>query len=269
MSKKEGDKKDEVEEGIVKGISLTPVVTALFKPSAEYLGKELRNLVREGVEQVKSRWRERNLQSHMEAIRKRIAAEESKLDPEEEPFFRHADLFADCMESIQDVDPLDEELSELWHSLLTAAALGNSVSREALKALQRITPDEAVVLLQGHRYPLPVEILRYLAAASSLVSHDDYLRRSLAVKGLLERNLRFWPAYVFLGAFCIFLMTLPWSLPFTKEIGSLNALADLKGPIVFGTLIYCGLLMMATGFGQLKKSWLGREVTKYAKTNSS
>lgn len=48
----------------LKGVSLTPALTALLKPSADLLGKELRDTLKEAIDGWKAKRRNENLHVH-------------------------------------------------------------------------------------------------------------------------------------------------------------------------------------------------------------
>jgi len=117
MSKKESSG----EAVSLRGVSLTPVFTALFKPSAELLGKELRNTIKEMIDERKTRRREENLQAHIDAVRIKLSSQTDEPNEATTSFIEQPELFSEWVENVQEIDPRDVEISNLWQNLLACS----------------------------------------------------------------------------------------------------------------------------------------------------
>lgn len=166
--------------GATKGMSLTPALTALFKPTTEYLGTELRDGVKATIEGLKKRKRGENLDAHVAAVQERL-----RDDPPEgsdaEATLAQLSFFETWVDSVQDIDPAETELSQMWELLLAEAARGTSHMPEVIDALKSLTPFEAKFLLAHWSSPRS----RYKPMAGP-VEQELYFVGKLESKGIIE-----------------------------------------------------------------------------------
>lgn len=250
----------------VKNLSVTPAITALLKPTTEYLGAELRDFVKATVEEWKAKRRERNLEAHLEAVRKKLI-EQPPPKAQSVPSLDQLVLFDEWIEKAQDIDPEDKDLSEIWRNLLAKAARGEIVSSDIIATLRSLTPKQAqfLALFQARQIPLPVGQApggTFRSKFGAVSTEERYLASALEAKGILERN------------YAVVLFTL-------VALGSCGAfayayfgklLADISPPVVIaaaGTfLILLGHLMLSQ-FTQWNLTWLGRELLKFVSPSRS
>ncbi len=101
----------------VNYVSLSPFLTSLIKPSADYLGQELRSFISEHIDCWKKRKQSQNLRSHIESTRGLLESAQGE-EPGEADTLEQLELFEDWVEGAQDVDPREKELSCMWRELL-------------------------------------------------------------------------------------------------------------------------------------------------------
>jgi len=253
------EEQKEPEDIPVKSLSLTPAITALLKPTAEYLGLELRDYVKANIEEWKAKRRERNLNAHLEAVREKLAKQPpSKAQPG--PTFSQLVLFDEWLERAQDIDPEDKDLSEIWRNLLAKAARGEAVPTEVVAALKSLSPREAQFLVEMERRTPPVPFLSGVVSAES-----RYLANSLQAKGILEKDYAF--SVVLLsslglsGVFAYFIferMGLPGALPTQLVTG----IAIATGAIMFAAFAW------RLGLARWRMTWLGKELLEFVTSRS-
>jgi hypothetical protein len=98
----------------VKGISFTPVLSALLMPTAKYLGSKLRDCVKETIEVRKSKTRDENVQFHIARNRPTFESYKHVLDDAET-----LTRFEKWIAGVEDVDFNNEELCILWDEVLS------------------------------------------------------------------------------------------------------------------------------------------------------
>jgi hypothetical protein len=248
MSKNKKD--EEKEESTLKEISLTPLLTAIFKPSAEYIGKELKEYLKSKVEELKENRRENNLKAHIEIVREKI---EKTPNPKniESPTFMQLEFFDEWVNCVQDVDPEEVGLSEIWENLLLRASQGNTIHPELLSGVKKLTPKEAKFLAEfEHRVPT----LPFLGGYVSL--ENKYLAKSLESKGFLEKDFTFTFIFIPTILFTVYVMY----YYFEVVIGRLIPIQYVVA--LGGGLIFAFALTVKSGFSRWRRSWLGVEILR-------
>ena len=249
-------KNGEAEDNPVKGISVTPTITALLKPTVEYLGIEIRDYFKTNIEEWKAKRREQNLNAHLQAVREKLA----KVPPlhSARPSIRQLIIFDEWIEKAQDIDPEDSELSDIWQNLLAKAAGGEKVPVEVVAALKSLSPKEAQFLVEIQR----THLLPFLTRIAS--AENRYLTKSLEAKGILERDYNFLILLILtlsasgmLAYNVVSKMDTPF--PFAKDI----PMSTLSG-------IFIAVMVVSVGFSmwprwiRWRKSWLGRKLLEFA-----
>lgn len=256
------EKKEEVdsekeENTSIKEITVAPALTALLKPTAEYLGLELRDYVKSHVEEWKEKRRTQNLKAHLQAVRKQI---ENDPHPKngQNPSFSQLTLFDEWIDRAQDIDPEDKELSKLWQSLLARAARGDRVSSEVMSALKTLSPREAKFLFEmKHREHLVPFRLRIFSGK------DRYLVKSLEAKRILERD------HTFL-ILLLPLLTLPLLIVyffyyyFKEEILQIMGFTPIIPLVISLAVILIPLFVRVVGMARWRLTWLGCELMNIA-----
>lgn len=127
-------------------VSLTPTLTGLLKPSADYLGQELKAYLQTSIEGLKERIRSHNIREHLrESFEKLDVDESDQRNPTET--VRQAELFEDWVSGAQDVDPTDKVLAEMWQELLRQIIQGRIQSNLLIAVLKQIDVYDANLLL--------------------------------------------------------------------------------------------------------------------------
>ena len=168
----------------LKEVSITPSFTALLKPTADMLGTELRDLVKERIDSAKSARRAANVKSHIDAATQRSSSGANS----EPPGVAQLDLFEDWFDHSGDVDPEDRELSLMWESLLVDMGKRKSSSRLLLEKLRELDPDDARTLIKfsgTNREPLSEEDRYRLAKLERLELIEKDESRMAVIQVLL------------------------------------------------------------------------------------
>lgn len=241
----------------LKGVSLTPALTALLKPSADLLGKELRDTLKESIDSWKAKRRNENLHVHIKAVKKKLSAASDEATSQGEPTFEQAEFFGEWVENVQNVDPSHTDISDLWQNLLARAVTGEAISCEVLNALKSLTPREAAFLLSLERR------LPSVPFHSGRVSIEErFFATSLERKHLVEKDYAF--AYILFGCVAV-------SLALSIAIGqrhvfplfdtSIGVVGITTAAVVAASL---GVSFRA-GLARWRLTWLGRQLTSYAR----
>lgn len=229
-----------------KDISLTPSLTALFKPTFDLVGLEIRDYVKETIDSWKEKRRKRNLESHINAVNEQIKGD--RPFSQYEPSINQLSLFEDWVEGVQDIDPADEELSAIWRSLLVRAAKGEHIGEEVRNALKSLSPKEAQFLLE-----LKKRVPVFPLGSGLVKSRDRYLANQLLAKGLAEKDY----------AFPIFFIT----TMIASAAVALSIVGDSIGGLSIGAVgggaavLIAGLgFSLRSGLARWRLSWLGNEL---------
>ena len=236
---------DESDANLDKSISITPTITALLKPTATYLGIELRNYIKETIEELKNKKREGNITSHLEAVR--IKLSKDNLDYAATPStLEQLEFFEIWIKEVQNIDPDNVELSEIWHQLLVNAVRGDAVQKEVLEVIQSLTPMEAQFLLEFNKRQFNIPFL-------SISNKNQYLAKSLESKGILHRDytmgITFTVTMLFIAYFAL---------------NANRAIQSFSASTIF-VLIFSGLLTLLALQISLQRwrfSWLGSELMR-------
>lgn len=247
-------------EHSVKEVSITPSLTSLIKPTADYLGAELKNLVKGQVEHAKESKRQENLKCHVEGVQQKIAN-----DQEFEPNIQQLDFFEAWVDGVTEIDPKNKELSDIWQNLLISMGKTEESSDIILSKLKCLSPHDAKTLLK-------------LAGAASLTEEDIYRLKTLEELELVQRN----DSFVQLYTLAISLPVLPaiilfsiYGLPelfkniFDKNTFAMSLIFDISAFILIPTAAYFTLIFLLTNIlkrrGILSKksrklTWIGRAI---------
>lgn len=237
-----------------KSISMTPAITALLKPTTEYLGIELRDFVKGSVEEWKKKRREKNLNSHIEAVKQTLIEEPSNQN-NDGPSLGQLSFFEEWMDCVQDVDPEDQELSSIWRRLLEQAARGQTHSPEIINALKSLSPREAKFLVEmGKRTPT------FPIFSGIIQAEDRYLAKSLEQRNILEKD------YAFSGTLIASLgLSVAFIYYFAKEI---NLPLELPVTGLFlATVVAAGAISLRSGLARWRPTWLGQQLMSTSKQN--
>ena len=228
------------------GISLTPSITSLLKPTTDYLGTELRDFVKSKVEDLKARKRKKNVSGHMEKVGVKLGIPLS-YDEESIDNIQQLDLFDEWLDGAQDISPDDPTLSQLWQGLLRDIVQGKANNRLLINTLKELEANEAALLLRYKErrlfHPRGNEerfILRKLKRLE-LIEYDWFYVSTIAVSYIMVIAMLFtFPGFKALGVF-------------GKETN-----------LIFIALI--SLLPVSAFVAMLPKyktSWLGRKLLSY------
>ena len=230
-----------------KSLSVTPAITALLKPTADYLGTEIRDYVKDAVEDLKKKKREKNLNVHVDAV-KRSLKDKPPLSDGQEVSLQQLSFFEDWVDHVQDVDPADRELSSIWERLLAQSARGEMHSSEVIDVLKTLSPSEARFLVEmSERIPV------FPMISGTIRAEDRFLAKRLEQRQVLEKD------YVFGATLLTFVAA---SLVAMYYIAKDLAL-PLEPPIIIATLAATAVassVFLRAGMSRWKLTWLGREL---------
>lgn len=235
------------------GISLTPALTGLFKPTLDLLGIELRDYVKERIDSWKEKKRHENLDAHVKAVNEELAAD----NPFQEsgPTVYQLSLFEDWAENVRDVDPQDQELSAMWRRLLIRAAKGEHIAEEVRRALKSLSPREAefIAYLENRVPVFPLH--------SGLVDEKNrYLANQLLGKGLVDKDYAYsvfsLVVLIVSGIFAVSIIGDRWGgLKTTVIVAAMALVIAMLG------------FTMRSGLARWRLSWLGRELIRLVSPN--
>lgn len=211
-------------------------------PSADYLGIELRDWIKEKIQkkkQEKSKQQNENLCSHINVVNELNDKSGLSIFPQLDDIesLNQLTIVADCFENMQDVSPDDKALSNLWRALLTKVIIGKTRSQRLLELLKQINSEEADLFYT------------FRNGKNRLAPRNDYGRyylKNLKKLGLIEINFII-PIVINLFIF----LTIPIIQSFYNNFPS---------SIVFVNLIITCLFFLTPLY---KASWIGQELLSY------
>jgi hypothetical protein len=276
---KESDKEEII---FSKGITLTPALTDLFRPTTKLLGEELRNFAKKKIDTIKERNRDKNLRFHLDEINKIVGKHtdiNSEEDRENEQLLKNAEKLLESFEAIQDVEPAEKELSKIWQNLIASLRLGKSIPQHLITTLKALSPLEASILIRiksKENVGIVKKILNLFKYVIFPVwdqvgvqGADKHYLELLRDKRLLKKTYLaeyFWITIVISIAVAYFYLT-QIKTDTSEFLGR-----DPLYPIIPSMFMMFPLMIavnvvaygMNHGYGRYKLSWLGREILKYA-----
>ena len=282
-------KDSEQEETIFsKGITLTPALTDLFRPTTKLLGEELRNFAKKKIDTIKERNRDRNLRFHLDEINK-IVGKHTEIpreeDGENEELLKNAEKLLESFEAIQDVEPAEEELSKIWQNLIASLRLGKNIPQHLITTLKALSPLEASILIQikskeeAGIFNKIWNLFRYvifpLWNQVGIQGADKHYLELLRDKRLLKKTYLseyFW-ATIVISIAIVYVYLTQWKTDRSEFFGG-NSMFPypqiLMTYLIFPLMIAFNVIAygMNHGYGRYKLSWLGREILKYAPTKA-
>lgn len=253
-------------DGVLKEFSVTPVLTSLLKPSASYLGKELRSLTKLGVESLKEFCRRRNLEAHAARVQERLdetAARDGQNGSEAPRLLEQLEIYEEWTAGVQEVDPAEAALSSMWQELLFNATQRRVANgRELVRILKQLSEYEAKLLLRISR-----EAVRPRGRREA-----HYLKRLKALNLVIE-NPRPAAAVVAAGSCLLFGLSIvgfKWIWPRVFLSSKVTGLSfGLDSSMLWVGAFLGASLIITTGVQWFAKSsitwqldWLGRDLLK-------
>lgn len=227
-----------------KGLSLTPTLTSFLKPTADYLGNELRDYVKVKVENLKAKKRKANVQSHMHVVGVQLGIP-LNYDEESLDNIPQLELFDEWIEGAQEVDPSDEVLAKLWQGLLLEIVQGKSKSKVLIETLKSLESHEAELLLRfrGRRIYHPKG------------NEERFILRKLKSLELIEFD---WAFLAMLGISYAMAIAIFTTVPeLSKPFESTFSLFQL------GLLSIIPAAAMAAVIPKYRLSWLGKRLLEF------
>lgn len=240
----------------VKGLSLTPALTSLLKPSADYLAQELKEYLKGKIESLKQRKRSENISEHIKSVLEKVEKADNSYK-ESAATLGQIELFEDWVEGAQDIDPSQELLASMWRDLLKDIIRGNIKGNLLISILKQLDNYDAMLLLKfkihGRYRPNNPEEKYYLKRLETLELVEEkighWLIMSFAIYipllYLVYRSAVDFKDALNIGAIFRFLVSL---LP---QFGILLAVCALIAGVIYRFVPNCGL------------SWLGEELVSH------
>lgn len=228
-----------------KGLSITPTLTAFLKPTADYLGSELRDYVKFKVESLKTKKRKRNVQFHMHEVGVLLGIP-LNYDEESLDNIPQLELFDEWIEGAQEVDPNDEVLAKLWQGLLLEIVQGKSKNKVLIKTLKSLESHEAELLLKfkGRRIYHPKS------------NEERFVLRKLKSLELIEFE---WVFLTVLGISYGMVIAI-----FTVIPGLSKLLAPTINLFQLGLLSTIPIAVMIAIIPKYRASWLGKRLLEFS-----
>ena len=169
------DAQDSRLSSTMKELTLTPVITSLVKPSADLLGRELHDFLKEKLDSFKKRKRVENVAGHLKNAQARLNKQCHDSQPPTENV-KQLEFFEQWVEGAQNVSPDDGELAILWQELLVKGMSNSSTSNLLIDKLKMLSIDEAKTLVSLRK------------RRNTLLFNDktQFFIKSLADKGLVR-----------------------------------------------------------------------------------
>jgi len=168
-----------------KEITLLPSITSLLKPTADYLGEELKDTVKEIVESRKKKKEDENLLGHLNLLNEKINSSNKR-----NVSYEQLDLFSEWVEGVSKVNPKNEELSQLWQNLLLNASADKS-SEILISKIKKMSSGEAKAL-----------VALSSRSCNKLSDEERYHLKSLEDLELIEANTSFLNLFQFIFGAC-------------------------------------------------------------------
>jgi hypothetical protein len=227
-----------------KGVSLTPTLTSFLKPTADYLGIELRDYVKVKIENLKAKKRKANVQSHMNVVGVQLGIplnyDEQSLDN-----IQQLELFDEWVEGAQEIDPNDEVLAKLWQGLLREIVQGKSKNKVLIKTLKSLDSHEAKLLLE----------FKGRAIYHPKGSEERFILRKLKSLDLIEFN---WPLLAMLAISYAMAIAIFTTVPgISKPFETTFSLVQL------GLLSLIPAAAMVAIIPKYRLSWLGKRLLEF------
>lgn len=266
-------------ESNLKAITLTPVLSEIFRPTAILLGKELKEYTETKINRIKLARQGDNISQHIASVEKIIHRKASKLQEEKPIPVAAMNQFTEMLDLVQDVDPADHELSTLWQHIMADIAAGKALQPSLLGLLKDITPMEAKHLFAIRqrnsisRIANPFYFARELVYGDDCVSDsreaDKFYIRILRQKGLSQKT---YIVEMLLSLLLVSLSYLAWVANFGSTklgiFGSHEDITIMMQPMMITMMIFMFIcmLIMKSNFpwcGRDKLTWIARELLQH------
>jgi hypothetical protein len=268
------------------------------------LGKELRNFAQDKISEIKENNRDKNLKYHIEEINKIVLEYSKKTNAsnfENENLIKNAEKIVESLETIQDIDPLEKELSLIWQNLIASLRSGQHIPQELISILKTLSPIEAKILMrissgeELNKINRAFKFLFYLSLPSNnyfidQMNFDRHYYKSLVNKSLLEKTYikeTLWLLLVITVGGLVFLYYSAQSiglenfLPFPSFENDGFWRIKPWTEMVYYMFLNCSVMFIwlytiriigasfYLGYGKYRLSFLGRELLKYVSINNN
>ena len=205
-------------------VAKSGVFQALVMPTARAYGDHWGKNVKEKLQAAKEVKKESNLSAHLEVLRSKVK-EDSQADPT---------LVQDWLEGVENIDPIDKDLSTAWRGVLLSIADGSLYRKRLLDVVKNMTAGEAHAFM--------------LIAKRTIVTQDDTIseyRSGLEKLGLTRR-----PAEVILNSSIfifstalLILTTILWFIPVFLFLQPKNLLSGVT-QLTNATATFCVIVLL-------------------------
>ncbi len=249
-----------------KGTNLVLGLDKLLEPTFELIGQELRDYLKEKIDDWKARKRAKNLSEHLRKVKDEISSE-SHEGSNSDSTVRQAELFEEWTEGAQEVSPDDKILAEIWQKLLLEIMRGKKIDKIVIEKLKSLSSFEAEILLK-------FKTRHYLKKVTDKEIH--YLTE-LGKKNLVKRRTnRMFLVSSLLSILATFLVICKgiiyyftgYKLLEVREFDFFDFYTgsfDLLLLSVAGISVYVAIFsIMLFGFRRWGITWIGREILLFS-----
>lgn len=255
-----------------------PYFALLLKPSFELVGKELKTLLKEKIDEWKKQRREENLIRHIERTKKILDEEPSKECARDN--IKNVEAFASWADGAQDIDPEDETLASMWQRILADMVQGNDVQQVLIEKLKGISSAEAQALLRFRRhrsrYPEDDEDRHHLLALAErdivTVNYAHLIKIGIvAAAALLFLSAFFSAATARHNAYLALIASDPYNTyrrsSYDFEASDLFKMMYSWQFLLAGTVVFLSPFIFKfynRGFTRWQLTWIGQRLIRYA-----
>ena len=270
MTKGTNDVQESTSDGLLKGLTLTPVITSILKPSADLIGQELRDLIKEKIDLIKNRKKAENLTEHLRTVGEKLQKKKKEPNPNLTTI-KQLSLFDKWVEGAENVDPTDKILAEMWQELLVQISEGNNPNEILIEKMKMLQADDAKLLLrlgEERRVLMLPSIKRFFSFLPKTKEHADeetYRLKRLKDIDILDSYLSFnFPVNIIL---LLLVITCGWYI--WSYFSHRNFEWEFSWQLAVGGYFLLGFLVVLSSFLIPKRkyvlTWVGRSLLSYVK----
>ena len=209
------------------------------------------------IQQMAEAVRSNNLATHIKEVKQKYA-DRVGYQNDTHPSVSGLKNLEQWSQHVQDIDPRNKVLSEIWQGIMVDIMAGVEVLPEVVDALKSLNTEEAKRLLIFQRK-------RQIRA-----NHiDPYFAQSLIAKGLLVKKINFaiigaGAIYLFSIVSCLILLAVPPKSPAMGKSILMDDPSLIVALGVFSFVMTSTLIIWKLGLHQLTTTWLGKAVLRHA-----
>ena len=270
MTKKTNDSQVTSTDGIFKGLTFTPVITSILKPSADLVGQELRDFLKEKIDSIKNRKKAENLTEHLRTVGEKLKKKKKEPDTELSSI-KQLNLFDKWVEGAENIEPTDRILSEMWQDLLVAICEGNYPNEILIEKMKLLQADDAKLLLRLRKersvlMPTIIpSVFPFLRSTKEYTDEEKYRLKRLRNIDILESSLSFnWPINI---VFLFSAISIGWYV--LSYLSQRNFQWEFSWQLALSGYFLLGFIIAGTSFLIPRRkhvlTWIGSSLLSYVK----